>query len=71
MKPLAEPEERQELHNVSVDEEVAGAGACAQVHVPTGRTCILRHHHSGSCVFVPRDKVRESLSGQHRTGERP
>jgi hypothetical protein len=68
MNPFAQPDHRQELHNVSVDEEVAGAGACAQVHVPTGRTCTLRHHHQGSCEFVPRERVKESLTEHHITG---
>jgi hypothetical protein len=65
MNPFAESDDRQELHNVSVDEEVAGTGACAQVHVPTGRTCTLRHHHQGSCDFVPRERVQESLTEHH------
>lgn len=41
--------DRQELHNVSIDEDAADAGACGQVHLPTGRTCSLPSHHSGSC----------------------
>lgn len=45
--------ERPELHNASVDEAVAAAGACAQVHLPTGRICILEHGHSSSCDFTP------------------
>lgn len=51
-------DDRLELHNTSIDEEAAEVGACAQVHLPTGRTCILEHHHEGSCNFVPRDELR-------------
>ena len=57
MNEQEQPDDRQELHNASVDEDVAEAGACAQVHLPTGRTCTLKHHHEGSCNFVPRDEV--------------
>ena len=31
--------ERLDEHNVSVDTELARAGACAQMHLPTGRIC--------------------------------
>ena len=56
------PQERLDLHNTSVDEDVARKGACAEVHLPTGRTCTLGHQHDGSCEFVPREHVEESLS---------
>lgn len=56
------PDDRQELHNTSVDEEVAEMGACAQVHLPTGRTCTLEHGHRGSCRFVAHGQVEESLT---------
>jgi hypothetical protein len=42
-----------EMHNASVDEVAARKGACAQVHLPTGRMCILAHGHRGSCDFIP------------------
>jgi hypothetical protein len=61
MNAPAHPDERQELHNASVDEEVARAGCCAQVHLPTGRTCVLEHGHDGSCHFVAHDELYESL----------
>jgi len=63
MNTPAQPDGPQELHNVSVDEEVARAGGCGQVHLPTGRTCILEHGHQGSCHFVAHDRVKESLPG--------
>jgi hypothetical protein len=46
---------RLELHNACVDEAVARDGACGFTHLPTGRTCTLRHRHRGPCNFVPRD----------------
>ena len=42
-----------EVHNASVDEDAAQDGACAQVHLPTGAMCIMRHGHDGSCEFTP------------------
>lgn len=42
-----------EVHNASVDEAVAGQGACAQVHLPTGAMCVMQHGHEGSCEFSP------------------
>lgn len=42
---------RLERHNPSVDEHLADQGACGQIHLPTGRVCLLTHHHDGSCAF--------------------
>jgi len=47
------PADRLEVHNASVNEEVAMAGGCAQVHLPSGRTCHLPHGHEDSCAFIP------------------
>jgi hypothetical protein len=55
------PQERQDLHNPAVDEDVALHGACGEVHLQTGRTCTLESGHDGSCDFVPRDEVAGSL----------
>lgn len=49
--------DRPEAHNASVDENLAKAGGCAQVHLASGRTCTLAHGHNGSCRFVPRDEL--------------
>jgi hypothetical protein len=46
------PDDRREVHNASVDEQVAEAGGCAQVHLATGRICTLEHGHAGSCRFA-------------------
>ena len=50
-----------EMHNASVDEDAARKGACAQVHLPTGRMCILTHGHTGSCDFIPAEAAYASL----------
>jgi hypothetical protein len=62
MPTTVESQDRLDLHNTSVDEGVAATGACAEVHLPTGRTCTLGYGHDGSCDFVPRDHVEESLA---------
>jgi hypothetical protein len=46
------PAHRLEVHNASIDEQVADAGGCAQIHLATGRTCTLAHTHQGTCEFV-------------------
>ena len=56
-----------EMHNASVDEFAARKGACAQVHLPTGRMCILPHGHQGSCDFIAADAAYASLPA-HRPG---
>ncbi len=55
------PDERPELHNCSIDEVVALQGACGLIHLPTGATCTLEHHHLGSCHFVSRDDIPAAL----------
>jgi hypothetical protein len=70
MSQHARVDDRQELHNASVDEEVAETGACAHVHLPTGGTCTLEQHHEGSCDFVPRDEIEESLTLRHPLDDR-
>jgi hypothetical protein len=51
--------ERREIHNVSVDELVAEAQLCGQVHLPTGRTCIGYAGHTGSCGFEDPQRAHE------------
>jgi hypothetical protein len=57
-----EPASRRESHNSSMDQTVADAGGCAQVHLPTGRTCTLPHGHEDTCQFVPPDQVAAALT---------
>jgi len=51
-----------EAHNASVDEDLLDAGACARLHLATGRVCTLRHGHPGSCEFVPPAQAYASLA---------
>ena len=59
-----------EMHNVSVDEDAARKGACAQVHLPTGRMRILQHGHKGSCDFIPAEAAYASLPPRRSDGRR-
>ena len=61
-------DDRPDLHNPSIDEEVASMGACGRVHLPTGRTCTLAHGHGSSCDFVAPDEVPECLLESHPAG---
>lgn len=51
--------ERADLKTGHVREDVARSGRCGNVHLATGRTCILPARHHGSCEFV----------GSHEAGE--
>jgi hypothetical protein len=62
------PDNRPEIHNTSVDDQLAETGACGQVHLPTGRTCTLQHRHHGSCDFVARQNLRDSVAA-HRAAD--
>lgn len=53
---------RADLHNPSVDEQAAEAGMCGNVHMPSGRICVLPSKHSGPCRFVPRNHAFSSGS---------
>ncbi len=46
---------RPDLSSLHVREDVAMTGCCANVHLPTGRTCTLPARHPGSCHFVGPD----------------
>lgn len=59
------------IHNSSVGEDAAREGLCAQVHLPTGRMCALRHGHEGSCEFTSAEQVNtggqaDTALGHHR-----
>jgi hypothetical protein len=55
-------QERPDLHNSSISEDAAAAARCGEVHLPTGRTCILPHRHAGACKFVSPEEVEDSLA---------
>ncbi|MCU1512016.1 MAG: hypothetical protein JWM01_479 [Arthrobacter sp.] len=62
--PTTDHEEaRPDLSSTHVREDVALAGHCANVHLPTGRTCTLPVRHPGSCRFVgPEDAQQAAVS---------
>ena len=62
--------ETPEMHNASVDEDAARQGACAQVHLPTGRMCILPHGHHGSCDFISAEAAYASFPAHRSDGRR-
>jgi hypothetical protein len=64
----AEPFDTPEMHNASIDEDAARDGACAQLHLPTGRMCTLVAGHSASCDFVAADQADAALA-QHKADE--
>jgi hypothetical protein len=55
----SESRPRLETHNVSVDDHVAQAHLCGQIHLPTGRTCIGYTGHTGSCRFEAPERAYE------------
>jgi hypothetical protein len=66
--PGADADNVSEVHNPSVDQEAAGQGACAQVHLPTGAMCTMRHGHEQSCEFSPAGEADARLA-LRRTAE--
>jgi hypothetical protein len=50
--PYGNNEAPPDISSTHVREDVAQAGRCANVHLPTGRTCTLPKRHPGSCDFV-------------------
>ena len=51
-RPQPHSGERPDLRSLHVREDVARTGRCGNVHLATGRTCILPERHQGSCDFV-------------------
>ena len=69
------PQDQSSTHVTHVREDVAMAGRCANVHLPTGRTCTLPKRHPGSCNFVgPEDAesvaVNAAAQGPPRAADR-
>jgi hypothetical protein len=61
-------DDRPEIHNTSIDDQLAAMGACSQVHLQTGRTCTRQHRHHGSCDFVARQNLQDSVAA-HRAAD--
>ena len=57
-----------EVHNSAIDKAAALQGGCAQVHLPSGRTCTLRNGHAGSCEFTSPEEV-DAVLAQHKAAE--
>lgn len=68
MRETSSTDERREIHNVSVDEQVAMARMCGQVHLPTGRTCIRESGHLGSCGFEDPDLAHQAAERELGNG---
>ena len=56
-------EERPDLSNSNVREDLAMAGRCALVHLPTGRTCLLPIRHQGPCEFHRPQEAQDVVAG--------
>lgn len=49
--PRAAPEPPS-LHNSHVDQDIAQRHLCGNVHLASGRECLLPERHCGGCAFV-------------------
>ncbi|UUL76658.1 hypothetical protein NG819_02440 [Pseudarthrobacter sp. Fe7] len=56
-------EGRPDLSNSNVREDLAMAGRCALVHLPTGRTCLLPLRHKGPCEFHRPQEAQDIVAG--------
>ncbi|HKU02333.1 MAG TPA: hypothetical protein VJQ80_05935 [Arthrobacter sp.] len=54
---------RPDLSNSNVREDLAMAGRCALVHLPTGRTCLLPLRHQGPCEFHRPQEAQDIVAG--------
>lgn len=71
-RPSNSPAERLDLHNASVDQTAASAQMCGQLHLRSGRVCILAVHHTGSCHFVSREEmVRKTVPDRPSPADPP
>jgi hypothetical protein len=61
-RPQALAGERLDLRSLHVREDVARTGRCGNVHLATGRTCILPERHPGSCDFVGPEDAKGLVS---------
>jgi hypothetical protein len=61
-RPQPDAGERLDLRSLHVREDVARTGRCGNVHLATGRTCILPERHPGSCDFVGPEDAKGLVS---------
>ena len=65
---MTDQPERQDLHNCSIDDELATRfDRCGQIHLQSGRRCVREMHHQESCHFVDaKEAVRIASSNEMR-----
>jgi hypothetical protein len=56
---------RPDMSNANVREDLAMAGRCALVHLPTGRTCLLPLRHGGPCEFHRPQEAQDVAARGH------
>ncbi len=66
-----EPDGRREVHNASIDEDVASAHLCGMTDLRTGRTCTEPVHHRGPCRFVAKDIAMANQGPASNMVDRP
>ena len=62
-------ERDREVHNTSIDEQVAAAELCGMTHLPSGRTCTRPASHTGGCSFEPIDEARRHAAEYEAHGQ--
>ena len=70
--PLAE--RRRDLHNTSINFDLAVAGRCGFTHIPSGRVCQLPYRHPGPCklrYLAPAATPTRAGLGQNPTDSAP
>lgn len=70
--PLAE--RRRDLHNTSINFDLAVAGRCGFTHIPSGRVCQLPYRHPGPCklrYLAPAATPTPAGLGQNPTDSAP
>ena len=55
-------DERADIHNATIDTDAADAGLCGQLHLRTGRACVLPARHPGECVFHDSETVDNAVA---------
>jgi hypothetical protein len=67
-------ERRRDLHNTSINFDLAVAGRCGFTHIPSGRVCQLPYRHPGPCklrYLAPAATPTRAGLGQNPTDSAP
>ncbi len=59
------PDYRLDVHNTSIDTELANAHLCGTTDLRTGRTCAEPFRHRGPCNFVSKQDARLQVQRAH------